>query len=98
MLYKSAEGISSVVDNDILQEGFRIQYFKRGNILQPMVEVNETDENGLKQKKEVNWYTGSLARHTLIQLCGYLGFEDIVIRGKVSDYSNISNRPYFKAV
>jgi len=79
MLYKSAEGISSVVDNDILQEGFRIQYFKRGNILQPMVEVNETDENGLKQKKEVNWYTGSLARHTLIQLCGYLGFLKILL-------------------
>lgn len=79
MLYKSAEGISSVVDNDILQEGFRIQYFKRGNILQPMVEVNETDENGLEQKKEVNWYTGSLARHTLIQLCGYLGFLKILL-------------------
>lgn len=79
MLYKSAEGISSVVDNDILQEGFRIQYFKRGNILQPMVEINETDEKGLEQKKEVNWYTGSLARHTLIQLCGYLGFLKILL-------------------
>ena len=44
-----------------------------------MVEVNETDENGLKQKKEVNWYTGSLARHTLIQLCGYLGFLKILL-------------------
>lgn len=78
-LYKSASGISSVVDDDILQEGFKIQYFKRGNILQPMVQVKEKDENDIEQKKEVNYYIGSMARHTLIQLCGYLGFLKILL-------------------
>lgn len=78
-LYKSARGISSVVDDDILQEGFKIQYFKRGNILQPMIQAKEKDENDIEQKKEVNYYIGSMARHTLIQLCGYLGFLKILL-------------------
>lgn len=51
-LYKSAKDISSVVDDDILQEGFKIQYLKRGNILQPMIQVTEMDENGFGQKKK----------------------------------------------
>lgn len=78
-LYKSAREISSVVNGDIVQEGFKIQYFKRGNILQPMVQIKEKDENDLEQKKEVNFYIGSMARHTLIQLCGYLGFLKILL-------------------
>lgn len=78
-LYKSASGISSVVDDDILQEGFKIQYLKRGNILQPMVQTKEKDENDIEQKKEANYYIGSMARHTLIQLCGYLGFLKILL-------------------
>lgn len=78
-LYKSAREISSVVNDDILQEGFKIQYFKRGNILQPMIQINEKNENDLEQKKEVNYYIGSMARHTLIQLCGYLGFLKILL-------------------
>lgn len=78
-LYKSAKGISSVVDDDILQEGFKIHYLKRGNILQPMVQIIEKDENDLEQKKEVNYYIGSMARHTLIQLCGYFGFLKILL-------------------
>lgn len=73
-LYKSASGISSVVDDDISQNGFKIQYIKRGNILQPIVQVEEKDENGWERKKDENVYIGSMARHTLIQLCGYLGF------------------------
>ena len=78
-LYKSAKDISSVVDDDILQEGFKIQYLKRGNILQPMIQVTEKDENGFEQKKEANYYIGSMARHTLIQLCGYFGFLKILL-------------------
>lgn len=35
--------------------------------------------NDLEQKKEVNYYIGSMARHTLIQLCGYLGFLKILL-------------------
>lgn len=78
-LYKSASGISSVVDDDILQEGFKIQYYKRGNILQPMIQVMEKDENDMERKSEVSCYIGSMARHTLIQLCGYLGFLKLLL-------------------
>lgn len=79
MLYKSASGISSIVDDDIMQEGFKIQYLKKGNILQPMIQSKENDENDMEKKKEVNYYIGSMARHTLIQLCGYLGFLKILL-------------------
>jgi len=79
-LYYSAKKISSVVEDDINQEGFKIQYFKRGNILQPMVtEVTETD-NSIDGKREVNYYIGSMARHTLIQLCGYLAFLNLLLK------------------
>ena len=80
---------SSVVDDDILQEGFKIQYLKRGNILQPMIQVTEKDENGFEQKKEVNYYIGSMARHTLIQLCGYFGFLKILLAEE--NYSIFTN-------
>ena len=63
-----------------MQEGFKIQYLKRGNILQPVVQVVEKDENDLEQKKEINYYIGSMARHTLIQLCGYLGFLQLLLK------------------
>ena len=78
-LYYSAKEISSVVDDDINQEGFKIQYIKRGNILQPM--VTKESENGdiPNRKKEVNYYIGSMARHTLIQLCGYFAFLNILL-------------------
>ena len=44
-----------------------------------MIQVTEKDENGFEQKKEVNYYIGSMARHTLIQLCGYFGFLKILL-------------------
>ncbi|MCP3808701.1 hypothetical protein NLX78_15800 [Paenibacillus sp. Lou8.1] len=78
-LYQSAKDISSVVDDDFNQEGFKIQYLKKGNILQPTIIKTEFDENELKEKKAVNYYIGSMARHTLIQLCGYFGFLKILI-------------------
>ena len=78
-VYKSAQGISSVVDDDIKQEGFKIQYIKRGNILQPMITETVYDENGLEKKKDTIYFIGSMARHTLIQLCGYFGFLDMLI-------------------
>lgn len=78
-LYESAKGISSVVDDDLAQEGFRIKYLKRGNILQPMFQTVEKDENEVERKQEVNYYIGSMARHTLIQLCGYLGFLKLLL-------------------
>ena len=76
-LYKSANGISSVVDDDIAQEGFRIKYLKKGNILQPVIKIYGNDKSEIN--KEVNYYTGSMARHTLIQLCGYLGFLKMLL-------------------
>lgn len=70
-LYTSARELSSVVSDDVAQEGFRIKYIKKGNILQPVIKAyNKEDET----KNEVNYYTGSMARSTLMQLCGYLGF------------------------
>lgn len=78
-LYQSAQGISSVVVDDINREGFKIQYIKKGNILQPMITEILHDENDLEKKEQVNYYIGSMARHTLIQLCGYFGFLDMII-------------------
>lgn len=79
MLYKSASGISSVVDDDISQNGFNIKYLKSGNILQPMVQVTEENEAGIDSNMEAQYYIGSMARHTLIQLCGYLGFLKLLL-------------------
>lgn len=78
-LYYSAKDISSVVEDDMKQEGFKIQYIKRGNILQPTV-TKVIDVDGEKtNEKDVNYYIGSMARHTLIQLCGYLAFLKLLI-------------------
>lgn len=79
-LYESASEISSVVNDDIKQEGFQIQYLKKGNILQPMIIKNVLDENELEKKERANYYIGSMARHTLIQLCGYLGFLIMLLK------------------
>ncbi|WP_206105761.1 hypothetical protein [Paenibacillus amylolyticus] len=78
-LYQSAKDISSVVDDDFNQEGFKINYLKKGNILQPTVIKTELDKNEIVEKKTVNYYIGSMARHTLIQLCGYFGFLKILL-------------------
>ncbi|MFP7335060.1 hypothetical protein SFC23_17070 [Shouchella clausii] len=79
-LYFSAKDISSVVEDDMKQDGFKIQYIKRGNILQPMVTSTQMDENDFEKTKSVQYYIGSMARHTLIQLCGYLGFLNMLIK------------------
>lgn len=81
-LYYSAKEISSVVEDDMNQEGFKIQYFKRGNILQPVVTKVIEADNNMDEKKEVNYYIGSMARHTLIQLCGYLAFLNLLLKDK----------------
>ncbi|MDP4133071.1 MAG: hypothetical protein Q8882_03570 [Bacillota bacterium] len=76
-LYSSAKDISSVVSDDIQQRGFEIKYLKKGNILQPMILSDDTESTD--SKKQVNYYIGSMARHTLIQLCGYLAFLKILM-------------------
>ena len=73
-LYAATKSVSELSEYDFSKTGFRITYIKNGNILQPQIEDGEIDESGHK-----NYYTGSLARHTLIQLCGYLGFLNMLI-------------------
>lgn len=73
-LYKSAAEVSDVVGTDIAETGFKIQYIKRGNVLQP-----KKTEYMKGEKVEVNYFMGSMARHTLIQLCGYLAFIKLLI-------------------
>lgn len=72
-LYKSANSISDVVKTDVNKNGFSLKYIKKGNIIQPVITDIEKDE-------AVNYYTGSLARHTLMQLCGYLGFLNLMVK------------------
>lgn len=79
-LYKSAKDISSVVIDDLKQQDFKIQYFKKGNILQPTIETTVTNDDDIKIKKRVIYNIGSMARHTLIQLCGYFGFLDLLLK------------------
>ncbi len=79
-LYKSASNISSVVKDDTNKEGFHIQYYKKGNILQPMITESVVNENSNIINEKVNYYIGSMARHTLIQLCGYFGFLEMLLK------------------
>lgn len=84
-LYMSANSVSSVVTDDIKNEGFAIKYLKRGNILQPIInDINSSigESTDGDNKKTVNYYVGSMARHTLIQLCGYLGFIHLLLKEK----------------
>jgi hypothetical protein len=67
-LYLSLKGISSFVSKDANQKGFKIKYIKRGNVLQPVCSVSDKDDT------EQNYYPGSMARHIVVQLCGYAAF------------------------
>ena len=72
-LYKSAYQTSDFVreDFDKTQEAFYIKYIKGRNTLQTMT---------IDEKNNAKVYgTGSHARHTLIQLCGYLIFMKMLI-------------------
>ena len=72
-LYESGRNNSEIIETDFRREGFEISYLKRGNILQP---VKVGDDNDREKEK---LYLGSMARHTLIQLSGYLAFMNILI-------------------
>lgn len=69
-MYKLSADVSDLVEYDFSKAGFKISYIKNGNILQP--QISESGEPDGEISK--NYYTGSMARHTLIQLCGYLAF------------------------
>ena len=70
-LYQSMPSREEGISRDKRIKGFTIQYYKNGNVLQPEVKDNDVKES---------FYTGSMARHTLIQLCGYLGFLQLLIK------------------
>ena len=84
-LYNSAKDVSDFVKIDTDKSKFHIRYLKKGNILQPEIEEVQIIEKG-KNKEKVqqyvltNYYTGSMARHTLIQICGYFGFLKLLIK------------------
>lgn len=73
-LYKSGKEDSEIIKTDIAREGFKITYLKRGNILQPV------EKNIDKNSNNDSLYLGSMARHTLIQLAGYLAFMSILTK------------------
>ena len=74
-LYESGKNNSEIIKTDFGRDSFRITYLKRGNILQPI------EESSHKDRENANLYLGSMARHTLIQLSGYLAFMNILIKG-----------------
>lgn len=73
-LYESGKSDSEIIRTDFGREGFKITYLKRGNILQPIEKTPDLD------KENNNLYLGSMARHTLIQLSGYLAFLNILVK------------------
>lgn len=64
-LYRSACDESSFVASDFAMSDFSIQFQKEGVGLQPVYNAGGYS---------VDLFTGSRARHTLMQLCGYLAF------------------------
>lgn len=75
-LYKTSVGVSELSEYDFKKDGFRIKYLKNGNIIQPQIDDKEAERGDQTR----NYYTGSMARHTLMQLCGYLGFLQMLIK------------------
>lgn len=73
-LYKSAYQTSDFVQKDFNEtnDAFHIAYIKRRNALQTMTFDEKSNERV--------YGTGSHARHTLIQLCGYLVFIEMLIK------------------
>lgn len=76
-LYKKAVS-ASLVSGDMTNDGFNIKYFKNGNSLQTF--RNEViKEDNIEKIVEISYSKGSMARHTLIQLAGYLGFLQLLL-------------------
>ncbi|MGN1152962.1 MAG: hypothetical protein ACI4S3_02955 [Candidatus Gastranaerophilaceae bacterium] len=77
-IYKQAKS-SSLVKDDLSVEGFKITYIKSGNILQPQKNQTIKDKNNEDKIIDVNYSLGSMARQTLIQLSGYIGFLNMLL-------------------
>lgn len=78
-LYVSARENSSLVEEDSQQNGFELTYKKKGNILQLTVLESIMNKDTGFETKRIDYHMGSMARHTLIQLCGYLAFLNILL-------------------
>lgn len=76
-MYASVENTSNIVADDLKENGFNIKYFKRGNSLQPVRTEFDKETN---ESIEKPYYAGSMARHILIQLCGYSAFLNKLIK------------------
>lgn len=70
-LYQSASPASSFVVSDFKQPDFYIKFQKEGVGLQPT--FTEGDDS-------VDVFTGSRARHTLMQICGYFAFMHYLLQ------------------
>ena len=75
-LYKTSVNVSELSEYDFKKDGFQIKYLKNGNSIQPQI----IDKEAKTEDQVRNYYTGSMARHTLMQLCGYLGFLLMLIQ------------------
>ncbi len=71
--YLSGKDTSNFISEDSERKGFIIRYAKKGNILQPK-ETKTFVKDGKETDVEINYFPGSMARHTAMQLCGYLAF------------------------
>lgn len=69
---------AKLVQDDISVKGFKIAYIKNGNTLQPR-KIETIKDDGIEKEVEVNYSQGSMARHTLIQLSGYLAFLNLLL-------------------
>lgn len=72
-IYLSGKESSNFISDDSQKKGFVIRYVKKGNVLQPK-ETKTIVKDGINTDVEINYFTGSMARHTVMQLCGYLAF------------------------
>ena len=72
-IYQSGKESSNFISVDSNKKGFYIRYEKKGNVLRPK-ETKTFVKDGINTDIEVNYFTGSMARHTAMQLCGYLAF------------------------
>lgn len=77
LLYSQGVNVSTFIKDDFDQNKFEITYIKKGNILSPSIVEGENEDS-----KRINYTIGSLARQTLIQLCGYLGLLNLLLSEK----------------
>lgn len=67
--YKAACESSAFVRDDFELDGFGVRYVRNGNLIQPYFHQDDVP---------INYYTGSRARHALLQLSGYLAFLEML--------------------